>query len=102
MAGGWFSDQLLRHNRLYGFDHAEQYIDVYIPRIFDGLIIRVGRWIACPDIETQFAPDNYLGTHSLLFTFDTFTQTGIMLTGKFGDQWLLQVGLTAGTDMAPW
>jgi hypothetical protein len=101
-AGGWLSDQLIRHNRLYGFDPTEQYIDVYIPKIFDGLIIRVGRWIACPDIETQFAPDNYMGSHSILFTFDTYTQTGIMLTGKFGDQWLLQLGLTAGTDMAPW
>jgi hypothetical protein len=101
-AGGWFSNQLIRHNRLYGWDPTEQYMDVYFPKIFDGLIVRVGRWIACPDIETQFAPDNYLGSHSILFTFDTYTQTGIMFTGKFGDQWLLQLGLEAGTDMAPW
>ena len=65
-AGGWFSDQLLENNRLYGVDPTEQYVDVYIPGIAQGLIVRVGRWIACPDIETQFAPDNYMGTHSLL------------------------------------
>jgi hypothetical protein len=41
------------------------------------MIVRVGRWIATPDIETQYAPDNYLVSHSLLFTFDTYTQTGI-------------------------
>jgi hypothetical protein len=101
-AGGWFSDQLLKHNQLYGFDPTEQYIDVYVPGIADGTIIRVGRWIACPDIETQFAPDNYLASHSLLFTFDTYTQTGFMVTHQLNRQWMVQWGVHAGTDMAPW
>jgi hypothetical protein len=101
-AGGWFSDQLLRHNRLYGFDPTELYADVYFPGITQGMIVRVGRWIACPDIETQFAPDNYLGSHSILFTFDTYTQTGIMLTFLINEQWIWQIGLNAGNDMAPW
>ncbi len=101
-AGGWFSDQLLKYNQLYGFDPTEQYIDVYIPRVMEGLIVRIGRWIACPDIETQFAPDNYLATHSLLFTFDTYTQTGIMATVMINKQWMAQAGIHAGTDMAPW
>jgi hypothetical protein len=101
-AGGWLSDQLLKNNRLYGFDPTEQYIDVYIPQVAQGLVVRVGRWIACPDIETQFAPDNYLGSHSILFTFDTYTVTGVMLSFKVSDQWELQGAVTAGTDMAPW
>jgi hypothetical protein len=101
-AGGWFSDQLLKHNLLYGYDPTEQYVDLYVPWIFQGMIVRVGRWIACPDIETQFAPDNYMGSHSLLFTFDTYTQTGTMFTFKFDDQWSGQVAFHAGTDMAPW
>jgi hypothetical protein len=101
-AGGWFSNQLLEHNLLYGWDPTEQYFDLYIPWIAQGTIVRVGRWIACPDIETQFAPDNYMGSHSLLFTFDTYTQTGIMLTHKLNDQWTIQEALHAGTDMAPW
>jgi hypothetical protein len=101
-AGGWFSDQLLKHNFLYGADPTEQYIDVYIPKVAQGLIVRVGRWIACPDIETQFAPDNYLGTHSILFTFDTYTQTGIMLNLLLNEQWFVQGAIEAGTDMAPW
>ncbi|HEV3143362.1 MAG TPA: outer membrane beta-barrel protein, partial [Gemmataceae bacterium] len=100
-AGGWTSYQLLELNNLYGYDLTEQYIDVYFPGIAKGLIMRVGRWIACPDIETQFAPDNYLGTHSLLFTFDTYTQTGIMLTLMLNDQWQVQACIRAGTDMAP-
>jgi hypothetical protein len=101
-AGGWFSDQLLKRNRLYGFDPTEQYVDVYFPGLAQGLILRVGRWIACPDIETQFAPDNYVGTHSILFTFDTYTQTGAMATMMLNKQWILQAAIHAGTDMAPW
>jgi hypothetical protein len=101
-AGGWFSDQLLKHNLLYGWDPTEQYIDVYIPWVARGLILRVGRWIACPDIETQFAPDNYMGSHSLLFTFDTYTQTGVMATIMLDEQWTVQAAIHSGTDMAPW
>ena len=101
-AGGWLSDQLLKRNQLYGFDPTEQYIDTYIPWIADGTTIRVGRWIATPDIETQFAPDNYLGSHSLLFTFDTYTQTGVMVSHQLNKQWMVQWGVHAGTDMAPW
>ena len=101
-AGGWTSDQLLERNQLYGYDFTEQYVDVYVPGIADGTIIRVGRWIACPDIETQFAPDNYMASHSLLFTFDTYTQTGFMVTHLLNRQWMFQWGVHAGTDMAPW
>ncbi len=101
-AGGWTSGQLLQNNDLYGYDFTEQYIDVYIPRVVQGLILRVGRWIACPDIETQFAPDNYMGSHSILFTFDTYTQTGIMATLMLNEYWTIQAALHAGTDMAPW
>jgi hypothetical protein len=101
-AGGWFSDQLLHNNRLYGFDPTEQYIDLYTPGVAQGMIVRVGRWIACPDIETQFAPDNYLGSHSILFTYDTYTQTGVMATVMLNKQWTVQAAIHAGTDMAPW
>jgi hypothetical protein len=101
-AGGWTSNQLLVHNRLYGYDFTEQYIDVYVPWIARGLILRVGRWIACPDIETQFAPDNYMGSHSILFTFDTYTQTGVMATVMLNKYWTVQAAIHSGTDMAPW
>jgi hypothetical protein len=101
-AGGWLSNQLLVHNQLYGFDPVEQYLQFYIPGFLDGTDIRVGRWIACPDIETQYSVDNYLGSHSILFTYDTYTQTGIMLTQKVSPRWSLQAVLHSGTDMAPW
>jgi hypothetical protein len=102
MAGGWGSDQLFKHNNLYGWDPTEQYFDLYIPYVAQGMILRLGRWIACPDIETQFAPDNYMGSHSLLFTFDTYTQTGLMATVMLNKQWTVQAAIHSGTDMAPW
>lgn len=101
-AGGWTSGQLLHHNQLYGYDFTEVYTDIYFPEFAEGLIVRIGRWIACPDIETQFAPDNYMGTHSLLFTFDTYTQTGVMFTLMLNKYWTVQAAIHAGTDMAPW
>lgn len=101
-AGGWGSDQLLEHNLLYGWDPTEVYFNVYIPGFLEGTDIRVGRWIACPDIETQYSGDNYLASHSLLFTVDTYTQTGVMVSQKLTDQWMVQGVVHAGTDMAPW
>lgn len=101
-AGGWFSEQLLERNELYGFDPTELYVDLYLPAIGQGTVVRAGRWVACPDIETQFAPDNYMATHSLLFTHDTYTQTGVMVTTMLDAQWTVQAGVHAGTDMAPW
>jgi hypothetical protein len=104
VAGGWgpADTQLLTNNQLYGIDFTELYFDVYFPRVAEGMVVRVGRWIACPDIETQFAPDNYMGTHSILFTFDTYTQTGVMGTVMLNKQWTVQAAIHAGTDMAPW
>jgi hypothetical protein len=101
-AGGWFSEQLLKRNFLYGYDPTEVFLDFYVPWVAQGMILRVGRWIACPDIENQFAVDNYLGSHSILFTFDTYTQTGIMATIMLNKQWTFQACLHSGTDMAPW
>jgi hypothetical protein len=102
MAGGWGSDQLLVHNLLYGFDPTEQYVNLYVPWIAQGMIITAGRWIATPDIETQFAPDNYMGTHSILFTVDVYTETGVMASVMLNKQWMVQAAIHAGADMAPW
>jgi hypothetical protein len=102
MGGGWGSDQLLEHNLLYGWDPTEVYFNIYIPGFLGGTDIRIGRWIACPDIETQYSLDNYMGTHSILFAVDTYTDTGIMLTQRLNEQWTVQAAIHSGTDMAPW
>jgi len=99
---GLFSDQLLKHNNYYGFDMPMVYIDIYIPRIFQGMNVRVGRIISEPDIEAQLAPNNLMATHSLVYGFDNYTQTGIFTTTKINNQWAVQIGLSNGTDVALW
>jgi len=99
---GYFSQQLLDQNRQYGFDPVLEYFDLYIPQVADGMNIRVGRFISVPGIEAQLAPNNYVYTHSLLYSIDPFTDTGIIGTIKLNDRWLVQLALTVGHDVAPW
>jgi Putative beta-barrel porin-2, OmpL-like. bbp2 len=87
---------------VYGFDPVLEYVDLYIPQVAEGLNIRVGRFISIPGIEAQLAPNNYVYTHSLLYAVDPFTDTGILGTVKLNDRWLVQLGLTASHDVAPW
>lgn len=99
---GYFSQQLLDHDRQYGFDPVLEYFDLYIPQVADGLNIRAGRFISVPGIEAQLAPNNYMYTHSLLYSIDPFTDTGVIGTMKISNRWLVQLGLTAGHDVAIW
>ena len=100
-AKGYFSEQLLLSNKQYGFDPVLEYFDLYFP-VKDGLNIRIGRFLSVPGIEAQLAPNNYNMTHSLLYTIDPFTDTGVYGTLKLNKQWIVQVGLSAGHDVAPW
>jgi Putative beta-barrel porin-2, OmpL-like. bbp2 len=99
---GWFSDQLLKHNSYYGFDTPMVYFDLYIPYIFQGMNITIGRIISEPDIEAQLAPNNLMATHSLLYGFDDYCHEGIFTTTKLNAQWTLQLGIDGGTDVAIW
>jgi Putative beta-barrel porin-2, OmpL-like. bbp2 len=99
---GLFSDQLLKHNNYYGFDMPMVYIDLYIPRIFEGMNVRIGRIISEPDIEAQLAPNNLMASHSLVYGFDNYTQTEIFTTTKINNQWTVQLGISNGTDVALW
>lgn len=99
---GYFSNQLLQHNNKYGFDPAEVYGLLYFPKVADGMILKVGRFISPADIEAQWATDNYLYTHSLMFTVDPYTFTGAQATFKLGSYWQLEVGAHGGNDVALW
>jgi hypothetical protein len=99
---GIFSNQLIGENNAYGFDPVMAYIDLYFPHVASGLDVRIGRYISLPDIEAQLAPNNYTYTHSLTYTYDCYTQDGVNTTFKFGNHWMLQAGLSAGCDAAPW
>jgi hypothetical protein len=99
---GILSSQLLDHNNRYGFDPALEYLDVYFPGVGQGMNLRVGRYISIPGIEAQLAPNNYTFSHSLLYSVDPFTDTGVLATVKLTDRWLVQLGISAGHDIAPW
>jgi hypothetical protein len=99
---GWFSDQLLKHNSYYGFDTPMIYLDLYIPYVFQGMNIRIGRIISEPDIEAQLAPNNLMASHSILYGFDPYCQEGIFTTTKINNQWTVQLGISDGTDVAIW
>jgi len=107
---GVFSNQLLNHpapgqplnGKIYGDDPMLFYGDIYIPWVAEGMVVRIGRWLSLPDIEAQFSPQNYLMTHSILYTVDPYTQTGVMTTTRLSRQWTIQIGVNASNDVAPW
>jgi hypothetical protein len=108
---GIFSQQLLGPNSVgcanvtcqeYGDDPVMVYADLYFPHIAEGMDLRIGRYVSLPDIEAQLAPNNYSYSHSLLYTFDCYTQTGVDATTKLSQRWTVQVGLSPGCDVAPW
>lgn len=100
---GIFSNQLLGSNQLYGFDPVEAYGMVYVPDVAEGMLIKFGRIISPADIEAQLAPENYMMSHSLMYTYDIYTETGIFLAGiKLDDNWTVMLGMHSGGDVAPW
>jgi len=101
-AKGMLSQQLLLKNSQYGFDPVMFYVDLYFPKLGQGADLRVGRYISLPDIEAQLAPNNYSYSHSILYTYDCYTQTGANLTVKVNDHWTVQGGVSGGCDVMPW
>jgi hypothetical protein len=101
-ADGIFSQQLLGKNKEYGDDPVMAYVDLYFPQVAEGTDVRIGRYVSLPDIEAQLAPNNYTYSHSLLYTFDCYTQTGINTTTKINNHWTVQVGVSPGCEIAPW
>ncbi|GAA3750545.1 porin [Terriglobus aquaticus] len=99
---GYFSSQLLDNNRQYGFDPALEYVDVYFPHVAEGMNLRVGRFISIPGIEAQLTPNNYVFSHSLLYSVDPFTDTGALATIQANKQTVIQLGISASHDVAPW
>jgi hypothetical protein len=101
-AKGLFSGQWLNDHHQYGFDPTMEYLDLYLPHVAQGMNLRLGRFISVPGIEAQLAPNNYIFSHSLLYAIDPFTDTGLIATIKLNDQWLVQLGMTGGHDVALW
>jgi len=64
--------------------------------------LKAGRFVSPPDIEAQLATDNYLFTHSVMFTYDPFTLTGIQATIRLNAYWQIEFAIHGGNDMALW
>ena len=99
---GVFSNQYTDSSRQYGFDPVMYYLDFWLPRIGMGTNVRVGRYISIPDIEAQLAPNNLTYSHSLLYTVDPYTQTGVVATTRLSKNWQIQAEVNDGNDVAPW
>lgn len=95
------SYQYTTQERLYGFDPVMYYMDFYFPHVFEGENLRVGRYISIPDIEAQLAPNNITYSHSLLYTYDPYTQNGVVSTTMLNRNWRLQLELSSGNDISP-
>ena len=101
-AYGLWSYQLLNQNKNNGYDMPMAYGEVFIPQIAEGLMVRFGRYISIPDIEAQLAPNNYMYSHSMTYTFDNYTNTGIQTTLALTKNWMFQLGVSVGTEAMPW
>jgi hypothetical protein len=95
---GLVSYQLLKYNSVDGYDFPMLYGELYIPYIAQGLLIRAGRYISVPDIEAQLAPNNYMYTHSLTYTYDNYTNEGVIGTLAVTKNLMLQFGIEASTE----
>jgi len=100
-SNGILSYQYTEQERLYGFDPVMYYLDFYFPKFFAGENLRIGRYISIPDIEAQLAPNNITYSHSLLYTYDPYTQNGIVSTTMLSKNWRVQLEISAGNDISP-
>ena len=100
---GYINDSnLFVKNNFTGFDTPMLYANLYVPQVFQGMNIILGRIISLPDIEQQLAPNNLMASHSLVYSFDNYTMWGLWTATKLNANWILQLGLTTGSDTAPW
>ncbi len=97
---GYSSNALYGHNNINGFDYPMMWLEGYIPWIFEGTMVRVGRYISIPDIEAQLAPNNYMFSHSLTYGYDNYTNSGIMTSTAVTKNFFVQAGVSIGTDTA--
>ncbi len=99
---GIASYQLLGRNLTNIYDFPMVYGEVFIPQIGEGLVVRLGRYIAIPDIEAQLAPNIYMYSHSMTYAYDNYTNEGLIGTLAVTRNWFVQLGVTIGTDTAAW
>ena len=99
---GILSNQYTKNAQPYGFDPVMMYFDFWFPKLIgDGVNIRAGRYISVPDIEAQLAPNNLTYSHSLLYSFDPYTYTGVTASAKLNKNVTVQLNANMGSDINP-
>jgi hypothetical protein len=101
-AYGIYSNQLLNRNNVNGYDFPMEYVELYLPHIAKGLLLRMGRYISIPDIEAQLAPNNYMYSHSMTYSFDNYTNEGLVGSLAVANNFIVQLGVVVGSDTAIW
>jgi hypothetical protein len=101
-AYGIYSNQLLNRNNVMGFDFPMEYAEVYFPQVAQGLLLRIGRYISIPDIEAQLAPNNFMYSHSMMYSFDNYTNEGVVGSLAIKKNLIVQLGVVIGSDTAIW
>jgi hypothetical protein len=97
---GIASYQLLKYNNQNGYDFPMVYGELFIPQVAEGLMLRLGRYISLPDIEAQLAPNNYMYTHSLTYSYDNYTNEGLQASLAVTPHIIAQLGVSVGTEAA--
>jgi hypothetical protein len=98
---GYGSYQNLKYNNQNGFDYPMLYGELYFPQVAEGMMLRLGRYISLPDIEAQLAPNNYMYTHSLTYTYDNYTNVGLQASIAVTPNLIIQPGINIGTETSP-
>jgi Putative beta-barrel porin-2, OmpL-like. bbp2 len=101
-AYGLASYQLLGHNLTNIYDFPMIYGELFFPQVSEGLLVRLGRYGAIPDIEAQLAPITYMYSRSMTYALDNYTNEGLIGTLAITKNWFAQLGVTIGTETALW
>jgi hypothetical protein len=99
---GIWNNQLTANNggpNTYGIDPFQFYGEVYLPGIFQGVDVKVGRFCMLQGVEMTEATMNLMASHSYTFLADPFTHTGILTTTRLGDGLVVQGAVATGSDI---
>jgi hypothetical protein len=81
-------------------DIVELYGSYHAPILTDGGVdFKVGQFATLHGVESMYAPNNVLYSHSYYFNFAPFKHTGILATTHVSDSLDIHAGIVAGTGV---
>jgi hypothetical protein len=95
LARGLADDQTATH----GFDPVQVYMQLYFPGVAQGLEIKAGRFFGQYGVESIAGAETPFVSRAYNFIYNPFTHTGLLTTLQLNDNWSLQNGIVAGSDV---